>query len=60
MPTWLGTLIVLALVGAMVFLLVRSLIREKRRGSCCGGCARCKMQCPTRKNSVGNVEQKKK
>ncbi len=33
--------LLLALLGAALFLAVRSCVRRSRRGGCCGGCARC-------------------
>ena len=59
MPSWLGTLIVLSLVGAMVVILIRSLIRTKKRGKGCScGCSQCKFDCPTRQKEQGNDENK--
>ena len=58
MPSWLGTLIVLLLVGAMVALLVLSLIRTKKRGKGCCGCSQCKFNCPSRQEEPQNEEKK--
>ena len=60
MPPWFGTLIVLSLVGAMVVLLVLSIIRNKKRGKgCCGACSRCKFQCSA-KQELHDLREKKK
>jgi hypothetical protein len=38
-----GDIIVIAVLGAVVFLAVRSLRKSKEKGGCCGGnCASCK------------------
>ena len=38
-----GDIIVIAALGAAVFLAVRSLRKSKQKGGCCGGnCASCK------------------
>ena len=58
MPPWLGSLIVLLLVGAMVALLILSVIRTKKRGKgCCGGCAQCKFNCPSKQEEPKNEEK---
>ncbi len=49
MPAWLaqniGTVLVCAVLIAVFALLIRSLVRDKKKGksSCCGGCAGCAM-----------------
>ncbi len=49
MPAWLsqniGTILICAALVAVFALLIRSLIRDKKKGrsSCCGGCAGCAM-----------------
>ena len=59
MPSWLGTLIALSLVGAMVVILVLSMIRAKKRGSGCScGCSQCKFNCPSRREEPQNSEKK--
>jgi hypothetical protein len=58
MPSWLGTLIALALVGAMVVVLVLSMIRAKKRGSGCScGCSQCKFNCPSRQENEKNSDK---
>ncbi|MBO7341531.1 MAG: FeoB-associated Cys-rich membrane protein [Clostridia bacterium] len=53
MPTWLGTLIALTLVGAMIVIVILSLVREKRKGKgCCGGCAGCTMSCSAKQKEA--------
>ena len=56
MPSWLGTLIALSLVGAMMVVVILSLAREKRKG-CCGGCAGCTMHCSAKQKKVENGEK---
>ena len=49
MPAWLlqniGTVLVCAVLVAVFALLIRSLVRDRKKGksSCCGGCAGCAM-----------------
>ena len=58
MPTWLGSLIVLSLVGAMVAILIFSMIRAKKRGKGCScGCSQCKFNCPARKEFPENSDK---
>ena len=51
MLTWLsqnvGTILVCAVIIAVFALLIRSLIRDRKKGksSCCGGCAGCANAC---------------
>ena len=59
MPPWLGTLIVLSLVGAMVVILILSLIRAKKSGKGCScGCSQCKFDCPSKQEKPKNGEKK--
>ena len=37
-----GDMILLAVLGVCVFFAVRSLLRNKKKGGCCGNCAGCK------------------
>ena len=49
MPAWLtqhiGTILICAVLIAFFALLIRSLVRDRKKGksSCCGGCAGCAM-----------------
>lgn len=58
MPPWLGTLIVLAAVGAMVGGILYSMIRNKKNGKsgCSCGCANCKFSCPSKQKNTENGE----
>ena len=58
MSPWLGTLIVLSLVGAMVVILILSMIRAQKRGKGCScGCSQCKFNCPSRQEEPKNEEK---
>lgn len=49
-----GTILVCAIIAAVMVLLVRSLIKDKKKGkTCCGGCAGCAMSgsCSSAQNS---------
>ena len=60
MHPWLGTAIVLFLVGLMIAGLIYAMIRDKKRGKgCCGGCTHCKLNCPTRQKVAENGEKSK-
>ena len=50
MPSWLGTLIVLVLVGAMVGGILYSWIRDRKngKGGCACGCEHCHKSCPSK------------
>ena len=47
MPSWLGTTIVLLLVGAMIGGILYSMIRDRKAGKsgCSCGCEHCAKQC---------------
>ncbi|MBE6630481.1 MAG: FeoB-associated Cys-rich membrane protein [Ruminococcaceae bacterium] len=51
MPPWLGTTIVLLLVGAMIGGIIYKLIRDRKAGKngCSCGCEHCAMQCHIKK-----------
>lgn len=59
MPPWLGTLIALSLVGALVGGIVYSMIRDRKRGKggCSCGCANCKYSCPSKQKMAENDEK---
>lgn len=59
MPPWLGTFIVLSLVGAMVGGIVYAMIRDRKNGKsgCSCGCANCKYSCPSKQKTKENGEK---
>ena len=60
MHPWLGTAIVLFLVGLMIAGLIYAMIRDKKRGKgCCGGCAHCKFNCQGERKTPENGEKKR-
>ena len=58
MPAWLtqhiGTILICAVLIAFFALLIRSLVRDRKKGksSCCGGCAGCAMAGHCHPNTV--------
>ncbi len=60
MPPWLGTTIVLVLVGAMIGGIIYAMIRDRKRGKsgCSCGCAQCKYHCPSKQKIEKNEENK--
>ncbi len=62
MPPWLGTTIVLLLVGAMIGGIVYSMIRDRKKGKggCSCGCEHCKYSCPTKQKEAENAEKDEK
>lgn len=39
---YLGSVIVVAVLAAVVGLIIRHLVKQKKKGGCCGSCAGCK------------------
>lgn len=62
MPPWLGTTIVLVLVGAMIGGIVYSMIRDRKKGKggCSCGCSQCKFNCPAKQKETENAEKEAK
>ena len=60
MPSWLGTLIVLSVVGLLIGGIVYSMIRDRKKGKggCSCGCAHCKMSCSVKQKMAENSEKK--
>ena len=62
MPAWLtqhiGTILICAVLIAFFALLIRSLVRDRKKGksSCCGGCAGCAMAGHCHPNAVKPAE----
>ena len=58
MPPWLGTTIVLVLVGAMIGGIVYAMIRDRKQGKsgCSFGCAQCKYHCPSKQKTQKNED----
>lgn len=58
MPPWLGTTIVLVLVGAMIGGIIYAMIRDRKqgKGGCSCGCAQCKYHCPSKQKTQKNEE----
>ena len=42
MPSIVGNLIVLAVVGVIVVFAIRAMIKKHKSGGCCGDCCNCK------------------
>ena len=59
MPSWLGTLIVLLLVGMMIGGIVYSMIRNHKKGKigCSCGCENCKFSCHSNRKTQENAEK---
>ena len=59
MPSWLGTLIVLSLVGVLIGGIVYTMIRDRKKGKsgCSCGCANCKFSCPSKQKVWENGEK---
>ena len=57
MPSWLGTLIVLTLVGAMIGGIIYGMIRDRKsgKGGCACGCEHCAKKC-----SIKNINSETK
>ncbi len=63
MPAWLtqniGTILICAVLIAFFALLIRSLVRDRKKGksSCCGGCAGCAMAGHCHPNTVKSADK---
>ena len=59
MPSWLGTLIVLSVVGLMMGGIVYSMIRDRKKGKggCSCGCVHCQMSCSVKQKMAENSKK---